>query len=69
MTVDIGTVLPSHGVFNKKYWPVLAFFSKNWPEIGNRCLEILFLCLRDGLALRSLAVHVQGNKYLCTQRH
>ena len=54
MTVDIGTVLPSHGVFNKKYWPVLAFFSKNWPEISNRCLEILFLCLRDGLALRSI---------------
>ena len=30
------------------------FFKKNWPEIGSRCLEILFLCLRDGLALRSL---------------
>ena len=64
MTVDIGTVLPSHGVFNKNYWPVLAFFSKNWPEIGNRCLEILFLCLRNGLALRSL---VSGTRSVTNQ--
>ena len=54
MTVDIGTVLPSHGVFNKKYCPFWAFFFKKLIRNRWSCLEILFLCLRDGLALRSL---------------
>ena len=52
--VDIGTELLSHGVFNKNIVHFWRFFSKKLT--GNRwsCLEIVFLCLRDVLALRSL---------------